>query len=276
MKRIVNIKLALGLLLILPLLSSCLKEGLPKYPSFGGNFITKAYVEYRWLDSTNMYNGKAVVAYQGLTVVSQQIDSVNNVINIALAVPAPNGSFTNSQRQKVSQNNLWISFDVSTAATIAPAPGTPKAGFATDLTKPQSYVVTAANGQKRTWKIVVAPLPVINQYEGNYVETGYFTHPTSPRALSMTKYLSSVDANTVVCDLADLGSNGYTMQIKVEPDNSCLVTILVNGVPYGTAGGASGNQAGQTNQYFPATKTFILNYQYNYSTRLITDTLRAQ
>lgn len=276
MKRKINLKITLGALCIITLLSSCLKEGLPKYPAFGTNSIDKVYVEYRWQDSTNMYNGKPVVAYQGLTVVSQQIDSVNNTINISLAVPAPNGSFTNNQRKNVNQKNLWMSFDISTAATVAAAPGTPALGFATDLTKPQSYVVTAANGQKRTWKIVVAPLPIINKYEGSYNETGYFTHPTSPRALAMTKYLGSIDANTVVCDLADLGSSGYTMQIQVAPDNSCLVTVLVNGAPYGTAGGASGNQAGKTNQYYPATKTFILNYQYNYNTRLITDTLRAQ
>jgi hypothetical protein len=276
MKRKNNLKITLGALFIITLLSSCLKEGLPKYPAFGTNNIDKVYVEYRWQDSTNMYNGKPVVAYQGLTVISQQIDSVNNVINISLAVPAPNASFTNSQRKNVNQNNLWLSFDISTAATITSAPGTPKPGFATDLTKPQSYVVTAANGKSRTWKVVVAPLPIINKYEGNYNETGYFTHPSSPRALSMTKYLSSIDANTVSCDLADLGSSGYTMQVQVAPDNSCSVTVFVNGAPYGTAGGASGNQVGKTNQYFPATKTFILNYQYNFGTRSITDTLRAQ
>jgi hypothetical protein len=44
---------------------------------------------------------------------------------------------------------------LSTAATLTPVGNTPDPGNATDFSKPQSYVATAANGQKRTWTIVV-------------------------------------------------------------------------------------------------------------------------
>jgi hypothetical protein len=153
MKNKIKFSLGIGLLLAIISLSSCLRHDLPAYPIWDGNYINNVYMEYRY-NSDQMYDGKPVVANQRLSV-SQTIDSTNNTISIAIAVPPASGSFTDSIRDLVSQTNLWPYFDLSTAATLTPVGNTPDPGNATDFSKPQSYVATAANGQKRTWTIVV-------------------------------------------------------------------------------------------------------------------------
>lgn len=145
---------ATGLLFMLILFSSCLKKNLPAYPLWDGNAINNVYIEYRY-NSDQMYDGKPVAAYQRLSV-EQIIDSAQSKITLNITVPAASGSFSSAIRDQVSQTKLWVYFDLSTAAIITPTGDTPKPGYSTDLTKPQSYIVTAANGQKHTWTIVVS------------------------------------------------------------------------------------------------------------------------
>lgn len=148
------IGLGIGLLLAIISLSSCLKHNLPEYPLWDGNYINTVYMEYRY-NGDQMYDGKPVVAYQRLSV-NQTIDSTNNTISVDVTVPPASGSFTDSIRSLVSQTDIWPYFDLSTAATMTPTDKTHDPGNSTDFTKPQSYIVTAANGQKRTWTINVA------------------------------------------------------------------------------------------------------------------------
>jgi len=140
-------------LIVITFFSSCLKKDLPEYPMYGDTNIDKVYVEYRYNGTAN-YNGQPIVAYQQFSV-TQTIDQPTSTINLSINVPAASASFPITERDKVAQNNLIIYFDISTAATVAPLPSTPKPGELTDLTRPQQYEVTAANGAKRTWTIKV-------------------------------------------------------------------------------------------------------------------------
>lgn len=150
MKKCINILMAITLLCFV----SCLKKDLPELPLYQGNDITNVYIEYRFLDESQTYNGAPVVAYQKL-VVNQQIDSAEHVINIDITVPDANGSFTEQQRAEVTLTKLWPYFDISTAATIKATNSTPPPGDETDCSKPLTYDVIAANGQVQHWKIVV-------------------------------------------------------------------------------------------------------------------------
>ncbi len=154
MKKQKTFFISISVLILITLFTSCLKQDLPDYPAWNGNYINNVFVEYRWEDRNNLYNGKPVVAYQKLQV-EEEIDSSKNMINIQITVPAVSGTFTADVRNNVSQNHLWMYSDISTAATVAPTGNTPKLGDPADLTQPQTYVVTAANGQKRTWTIKV-------------------------------------------------------------------------------------------------------------------------
>lgn len=283
MKKQIKFGAGISALILMTLFSSCLKKDLPNYPLWDGNYITNTYVEYRWDDSTNMHDGQPVVAFQRLNV-TMQIDSVNSVINLSLSIPPISGTFTNVQRYDINQNHLWLSFDVSNSATIAPVGTTPKPGYVTDLTQPQTYEVTAANGQKRTWTIKTATLPAlpfINKYEGAYTSNGYLYHPSSPR--DITNLVKNVltasgpdSANSVIVDLGDLGSSGYAALITIDPNTNQLTIVAApgaGGAPYTMfTSGLPTTDPGYTaqwpgsascnNTYDPATKTFYVRYGY--------------
>ena len=135
------------------MLTSCLKKDLPVLPLWDENEITLVNIEYRF-NGTGVINGQPVVAYQKL-VAANQIDRENATINLEVTVPDPSGQFTAEEKAKVSQSNLWVYMNISTAATIAPVEGTARPGDAADLTKPLKYEVTSANGSKRIWTINV-------------------------------------------------------------------------------------------------------------------------
>ena len=280
MKNKINLKLILGVLLISTLFSSCLKEGLPKYPLFGGNAITNVYVQFRYNSPPKVAGVDSVVAYQNL-VVSPVIDTVNNTINVTLAVPAATGTFTPAERASISLNHLIMYFDISTAASLAAVGSTPKPGDAGDLSNPLTYVVTAANGQKRSWTVNVAALPAINKYEGSYTSNGYFYHPSSPRAISnLVKSILTSGPNSVIVDLGDLGSSGYQAVFTIDPATNNVTitaapgaagapyTMFTSGLPDTNPGYTPqwGGSASCNNTYDPNTKTFYVRYGYMGST----------
>lgn len=137
--------------------ASCLRKDLPTLPLYTGNEITNVYIEYRYEDTTDIYNGEPVVAYQKLNI-QQDIDTSAHTISLTLTVPPASGSFTDAERDKVMLTGLWPYFDVSTAATIKPLGDTPRPGDKTDCSKPLSYEVVAANGQAQKWTIIVKAL----------------------------------------------------------------------------------------------------------------------
>lgn len=109
-----------------------------------------------------------------------------------------------------------------------------------------------------------------NKYDGVYASTGYFTHPTSPRAIAKDKTLKTIDKVTSETEFADLGGSS-TMLLKVNKDNTVTIT------PTGGAATLAGpfEQVG-VNKYDPATKTFTLNYQYNVGSRVITEVIKKK
>lgn len=136
------------------LFSSCLKKDLPELPLWNGAAVTNVYFEYRYLDSTNLWQGKPVVAYQTMDV-TRTIDSAHGNISLVVTVPPVKGTFTTAERAKVTASNLWCYLDVSTAATIAPVNSAPAPGYAGDFSKPQQYKVTAPNGSSQVWTLEI-------------------------------------------------------------------------------------------------------------------------
>jgi hypothetical protein len=104
-------------------------------------------------------------------------------------------------------------------------------------------------------KSYLLSLPISNPYQGSYIATGTFTHPTAGvRPINEPKELTTVDCKTVHTTVGDLG--GYDAYFEVQPDNSVKVT-----------GGLSAAQPlvqdlTKPNTYDPATKTFTVNYYY--------------
>lgn len=126
----------------------------------------------------------------------------------------------------------------------------------------------------------IVAIVIKNAYEGSYTTTGFLYHPSSPRGIADTKYISTVDANTVAVDLGDLGGSGYQAWIYVDPVTYKLTITAAPGAagaPYTQFDAAlPASNPGYTpqwsgsaqcnNTYDPATKTFYVRYGYVGST----------
>ena len=111
--------------------------------------------------------------------------------------------------------------------------------------------------------VVYVSLPIQNPYVGNYHCTGYFQHPTSPRAINLDQTMSTINCNTVLSFVGDLGA-GRPLWLQINPDNS-VTLIDQSGLGVAPLG---------ANTYNPGTRTFSLNYGYPAAapTRIITET----
>ncbi len=111
--------------------------------------------------------------------------------------------------------------------------------------------------------VTYVALPIQNPYVGTYHCTGYFQHPTSPRPIDQDKTMTTINCNTVLSQVGDLGA-GRPMWLTINPDNSVTITDQ-SGLGVAPNG---------PNTYNPATKTFTLNYAYpaGSPTRIINET----
>lgn len=120
-----------------------------------------------------------------------------------------------------------------------------------------------------------------NPYEAYYKTTGFVFHPSSPRPLDDTKYLTTVTATRSYAGLGDLypdywfefdvdPSNALTnwyCEPRVPPESGFMTADNPGGVDYSTsAPDATGTdpwvQSTYNNTYDPATRTFWMHYGY--------------
>lgn len=137
-------------------------------------------------------------------------------------------------------------------------------------------VSKAGVGIPANLKTVIYKISLKNKYHGTYKSTGYFYHPSSPRALSATKSIVTYGPNSVIADLGDLGGSGYQALIEIDPVTNKLTISAAPGAAGGpytqmdaslpatnpgyTAGWTGSSKC--TNVYDPATKTFYVRYGY--------------
>jgi len=141
-------------------------------------------------------------------------------------------------------------------------------GFTISSVTESDYTI-AANS-----KNLVVGIAIKNQWDGSYHSTGYFYHPSSPRAMDEEKDLPTVSANSVSCFLGDLGTQGYVALLTIDPvTNKVTITDYSTGIPIlqwddglpTTSPGYTAQWDGSplcNNTYDPATKTFYLRYGY--------------
>lgn len=139
------------LLLCLPLMTSCWKE----LPAYEDAEITKVGFYHRFPGpDKDPVTGEQIVVEKELNC-TYDIDTESATVQVDVVVPSANGSFTEQERNKVSQSKLWGYVNVSTAAMVTPIEDSPKLGTPGDWTKPRKYQVTAANGNTKIWTIIV-------------------------------------------------------------------------------------------------------------------------
>ena len=150
MKKIFNI---LAMLFIALFATSCLEHDLEELETYSDCDITSGEIYWR-------YYGTDVIPGSGETQVKQvrlaravSADQETNTFYIRYVT----GNLPESEVSKFTQSNVVIAVSISTAAIITPLEGSPKLGVPGDCSKPNKYEVKAANGDKKTWTIVVEP-----------------------------------------------------------------------------------------------------------------------
>lgn len=138
-------------------MTSCLKGGLEDLPEYEEAEISGIQrVEYRYYsDDVSNIDGEQIVkkiALKNSTTIS------GTTVSIDVTIPAAEGTFTEAERAKVSLTNIAVMASISTAARLSALDGAPALGVPGDWSKPNKYLVTAADGSKKEWTITVTAL----------------------------------------------------------------------------------------------------------------------
>ena len=125
-------------------------------------------------------------------------------------------------------------------------------------------------------------IQVKNPYDADYSVTGFLFHPSSPRAIKLTKHLTTAGAVTSYTDFGDLGGSGYQLQFDVSGTNNLTNYVALGATPaksgfmtldnpgavdYSSAapnnpGTAPWISSTYNNTYSPSTSTFWMHYGY--------------
>ena len=110
-----------------------------------------------------------------------------------------------------------------------------------------------------------------NPLAGNYASTGYFYHPSAPRAINIpSKTLAAASPTKLEMNLGDLGARvilsvDATNNVTIADLNGVNVgispTLVLSSLP-GVYSPMLPNPALYNNKYDPATRTFYLRYGY--------------
>ncbi|RYY99161.1 MAG: hypothetical protein EOO11_05900 [Chitinophagaceae bacterium] len=118
---------------------------------------------------------------------------------------------------------------------------------------------------------------------GSYQVTGFFFHPSQPRALNAYKAVTALGGNRYQVELGDLGSQNFFFQFEVDAANNLINWTAVGATPAPPSAGfmSADNPGGfayavnpgpgqapwqhstYNNRYDPATRTFYLHYGYS-------------
>ena len=147
MKKIFNIMAALLLAVIS---TSCLESNLEELEVYSGNDITGVSgVYYRYYGTDNIPGSGEVKVHQ-VTLNYGRFSADNEAGTCTFACQLPS-NFPAAERANFSLSNVVVNINLSTAATVRPIEGSPKFGVPGDWSKPNKYVVTAANGSGKEW-----------------------------------------------------------------------------------------------------------------------------
>ena len=140
-------------LFVAVLSTSCLESGLDELDEYSGCDITNGNVYWR-------YYGEGKIPASGEQEVKQvylAASRTQDVENCVYTIRYVTGNIPEAERGNFTESKAVVAVTISTAATIKPIGDAPKLGVPGDWTKDNQYEVTAADGTKKVWTIVVEP-----------------------------------------------------------------------------------------------------------------------
>lgn len=136
--------------------TSCLEHDLEELEVFDGCDITRVDCAYRYkTGETHPGTGaekvkQVYVSAYSRTYVTDESDPTKGVCTIRYSknnIPAA--------YKEIAEKEMVVYVTISSAATMKPIGDAPELGKPADWTADHQYEVTAANGNKKTWTIVV-------------------------------------------------------------------------------------------------------------------------
>jgi hypothetical protein len=262
-----NILIGMVILCSSIIFSGCLKSDLVILENSNKAEMTGFDFEYRWLSTDTIKRVGVVVEIRTVSNAAKMINTMRianhptGADTIYCSLSLPDG-IPSKERKNVKLDHLLGYAAISDAAKVIPTDGSPVLGKPGNFTNSVSYTVIAANGSSKPFVVVVNPLPIVNQWEGLYQESGTLVRGTgSPETLNAEVYLSSININTCRAQAGKsvFDNPAILYQIQINADN----TVTIKSDP--TASVTIIPQAGVASTYTPATKTFNLHYQYTTS-----------
>lgn len=159
MKKFLNIFAAMLLAVVS---TSCLEHDLEELALHSGCDITRVDCEYRWVtDEVHPGTGakktkQVYVSAYSRTYVTDAEDPTRGTCTIRYSRTNIPAEFkADCELNYPNERGMLVTVTISTAATIKPIGDAPKLGIPADWTEDHEYEVTAADGTKKIWKIVV-------------------------------------------------------------------------------------------------------------------------
>lgn len=150
MKKLLNIMAAL---LLAVLATSCLESGLEDLDTYTDCDITSGEIYWRYYGTDKIPGSGEVQVKQVRLARAIEVDNDNNTLYIRYTT----SNIPEAERGNFTESKAVVAVTISTAAIIKPVGDAPQLGVPGDWTKDNKYEVTAANGTKKTWTIVVEP-----------------------------------------------------------------------------------------------------------------------
>lgn len=147
----------LSLLATMMILSSCLTDNTESIEEFSNNDISDVVgVWYRYVGLENPTSTREVLKKAELDGITKAVDKNTRTATIKVKPSAGRvNSLPADAKSKLSINNIAVVVALPTAARIAPIGDAPKLGINGDWSKPNKYLVTAANGDTAEWTITI-------------------------------------------------------------------------------------------------------------------------
>ena len=140
-------------LFVAVLSTSCLESGLEELDEYSGCDITNGNVYWRYYGEGKIPASGEQEVKQVYLAAARTQDAENGVYTIRYTT----SNIPEAERANFTESKAVVTVTISTAATIKPIGDAPKLGVPGDWTKDNQYEVTAADGTKKTWTIVVEP-----------------------------------------------------------------------------------------------------------------------
>lgn len=136
-------------------LSSCLTSNTESIEAYTHNHISDVTgVWYRYITVENDNSDREVMKKVELDGIQKVIDKESRLVTIKVN---PSQGRINSipagARAELSINNVAVVVALPTAARLFPVGNSPKLGVNGDWSKPNKYIVRAANGDESEWTI---------------------------------------------------------------------------------------------------------------------------